>query len=331
MTDTRSSPSSATSTCFVGIDVAKDALDLFRWDTGELSRIDNTPAGIKKLVASLLAARPACIVLEATGGLEEPLLAALLDVSLPVARVNPGRVRHLAIALGILAKTDAIDARVLAEFARVAQPRLSEKRSQRQAELDALVTCRRQLVGTQIDQRNRLGSSTSKHARAALNAVLATLEKQIQKLDQQIAALIDSDDDLKDLQNRLTSVPGVGKVLSTTLMAQLWELGSTDRRQVSALVGVAPFNHDSGKFKGKRAIRGGRRDLRNVLYMAANVAILHNPLIKAFARKLKAAGKPPKVVIVACMRKLLSLLNAMVREKLSWTELTVVKNSAVCS
>jgi transposase len=325
------SPASSSGSCFVGIDVAKDALDLFRSDTGELYRVDHTPAGIKKLVTSLGAARPASIVLEATGGLEEPLLAALLDASLPVARVNPGRVRHLAIALGILAKTDAIDARVLAEFARVAQPRLSEKRSQRQAELDALVTCRRQLVATQVDQKNRLASAASKHARAALNAVLATLQKQIRKLDQQIAELIDSDDDLKDLQNRLTSVPGVGKVFSTTLMAQLSELGSSDRRQVSALVGVAPFNHDSGKYRGKRAIRGGRRDLRNVLYMAANVAILHNPLIKSFAAKLKAAGKPPKVVIVACMRKLLTLLNAMVREKLSWNQLTVVKNSAVCS
>jgi len=316
---------------FVGIDVAKAALDLFRSDTGEWVHEPNTPAGIKKLVASLASPAPACIVLEATGGLEEPLLLALLDAQLPVARVNPGRVRHLAIALGILAKTDAIDARVLAEFARVAQPRLSVKRSQTQAELDALVTCRRQLVAAQTDQTNRLAATVNKTARKALMAVKITLDKQIKKLDKQIADHIDSDDDLKDLNDRLTSVPGVGKVLASTLLAQLSELGTIDRRQIAALAGVAPYNQESGKFKGKRAIRGGRSDLRHVLYMATQAAILFNPLIRAFAQRLKAAGKPAKVVIVACMRKLLNFLNAMVRLKLNWNELAVVKKAAVCA
>jgi len=316
---------------FVGIDVAKGALDLFRSDTGEWVHEPNTPAGVKKLVTSLASPTPACIVLEATGGLEEPLLLALLDAQLPVARVNPGRVRHLAIALGILAKTDAIDARVLAEFARVAQPRLSVKRSQTQAELDALVTCRRQLVAAQTDQTNRLAATVNKTARKALMAVKITLDKQIKKLDKQIADHIDSDDDLKDLNDRLTSVPGVGKVLASTLLAQLSELGTIDRRQIAALAGVAPYNQESGKFKGKRAIRGGRSDLRHVLYMATQAAILFNPLIRAFAQRLKAAGKPAKVVIVACMRKLLNFLNAMVRLKLNWNELAVVKKAAVCA
>ncbi len=320
-------PSSTTPAVFVGIDVAKDALDLARSDTGELLHVDNTPAGIRKLVQSLAAAHPTCIVLEATGGLEEPLLQALLDVGLPVARVNPGKVRHLAKALGILAKTDALDALVLMEFARLAEPRLAVKRSEKQAELDALVTCRKQLVTAKVDQTNRLQTTTAKSARKALNAVLHVLDKQIKSLDQQIAALIDSDDDMKHLHTRLRSVPGVGPVLTATLIAQLHELGQTDRRQLAALVGVAPFNRDSGKHLGKRAIRGGRTTLRNVLYMATQIAIMHNPIIQAFASRLKKAGKLPKVVIVACMRKLLSLLNAMIRDNLDWNELAVVKNT----
>lgn len=310
---------------FVGIDVAKDALDMARSDTGELLHVRNDKAGIGKIVAALVKAQPAGIVLEATGGLEEPLLEALLEAVLPVARVNPGKVRHLAKGLGILAKTDAIDAAVLVEFARVAAPRLAVKRSEQQAELDALVTCRRQLVGAKTDQTNRLGATASKPARKALMAVLYVLEKQIKNLDQQIADIIDSDDDMKQIHQRIQKVPGVGPVLSSTLIAQLRELGQTDRQEISALVGVAPFNHDSGKYRGKRAIRGGRTDLRNTLYMGTQSAIRYNPIIRLFAQRLQTAGKAPKVVIVACMRKLLTLLNAMIRDNLSWDQLNVVK------
>jgi len=316
---------------FVGIDVAKKVLDLARSDSGELLHVENTPAGIRQIVAALASPKPACIVLEATGGLEQPLLEALLEAELPVARVNPGHVRHLAKGLGILAKTDAIDARVLVEFARLALPRLAVKRSEKQAELDALVTCRKQLVAAKVDQDNRLESTASKPARKALNAVLRVLEKQIKTLDKQIAAIIDSDDDLRDLDRRLKSVPGVGPVLASTLISQLAELGQTSRQKLASLVGVAPFNHDSGKHRGKRAIRGGRDAVRNVLYMSANIAILHNPVLKAFANRLKATGKPPKIVIVACMNKLLSLINAMVRDKLSWDQLTVVKKLALAT
>lgn len=329
---TSSSPSSSSAPhLFVGIDVAKDALDLARSDTGELLHVANDPAGIRKIVATLAQAHPTCIVLEATGGLEEPLLEALLDAALPVARVNPGKVRHLAKGLGILAKTDAIDAAVLVEFARVAEPRLAVKRSEKQAELDALVTCRKQLVTARVDQSNRLGATTSKPAQKALRAVLHVLDKQIQSLDKQIAAIIDSDDDMKHLNQRIREVPGVGPILASTLIAQLRELGQTDHREISALVGVAPFNHDSGKHKGKRAIRGGRKALRNVLYMATNAAMLYNPIIKEFAQRLRKAGKFPKVVAVACMRKLLNLLNAMIRDNLPWHQLNVVKNSLVHS
>lgn len=310
---------------FVGIDVAKYALDLARSDTGELLHLPNDKAGIGKIVAALTKAQPICIVLEATGGLEEPLLEALLDANLPVARVNPGKVRHLAKGLGILAKTDAIDAAVLVEFARLAAPRLAVKRSENQAQLDALVTCRRQLVSVQTDQTNRLKATTSKPAQKALRAVLHVIEKQILSLNQQIAQIIDSDDDMKHIHQRIEKVPGVGAVLSSTLIAQLRELGHSDRQEISALVGVAPFNHDSGKHRGKRAIRGGRTDLRNVLYMGAQSAIRHNPVIRPFAERLQKAGKAPKVIVVACMRKLLTLLNAMIRDNLAWDQLNVVK------
>jgi transposase len=318
-------PDPAASKVFVGIDVAKESLDMARSDTGEIITCNNTPAGIRALVAALQAARPTRIVLEATGGLEQPLLDALLEAALPVARVNPGRVRHLARGLGILAKTDAIDARVLVEFARLAEPRLAAKRSAKQTELDALVTCRRQLVAAKTDQSNQLDTTASAFARKALRTVLTTLDKQITRLDRQIAEIIDSDDDMKHRDQLLRSAPGVGAVLSSTVLAQLPEAGQADRQEIAALTGVAPFNHDSGKHKGQRAIRGGRSDLRSVLYMAANIAIMHNPLIRDFAQRLKNSGKLPKVIIVACMRKLLTLLNAMLRDNLTWNELTVVK------
>jgi transposase len=310
---------------FVGIDVSKEPLDAARSDTGQVEQFPHTTAGIKRLVAWIppTATR---IVLEATGGLEQGALEALLDAHLPVARVNPGKVRHLAMALGILAKTDAIDAAVLMKFAQLAEPRLAQKRSQKQAELDALVTCRRQLVAAKTDQTNQLQTTTSPFAKKALRTVLASLEKQISRLDKQIAALIDSDDDMKHRDGILQSAPGVGPVLASAILAQLPEAGQADRQEVAALVGVAPFNHDSGKYKGKRAIRGGRADLRSVLFMGTQAAIQHNPVIRAMAQRLEKLGKLPKVIIVACMRKLLTLLNAMLRDGLVWDQLEAVKN-----
>jgi len=313
---------------FVGIDVAKETLDVARSDTGEVRQFHNTPAGIRSLVASLLPARPARIVLEATGGLEEPVLDALLDAQLPVARVNPGKVRHLARGLGIQAKTDAIDAAILVEFARLAEPRLAQKRSEKQAELDALVTCRRQLVSAKTDQGNQLASTTSPFAKKALRTVLASLDKQIKRLDKQIASIVDSDDDMKHKDRILQSAPGVGPVLSSAIISQLPEAGQTDRHEVAALTGVAPFNHDSGKHKGKRAIRGGRADLRSILYMCTQVAMMHNPILRAMAERLEKLNKLPKVAIVACMRKFLTLLNAMLRDNLTWDQLDVVKKLA---
>lgn len=313
----------------VGIDMAKDKFDYARSDTGAVRTAANDPAGIQAAVAELTAGKPAMIVIESTGGLERPLLDALLEAGLPVALVHPGRVRHFAKALGLLAKTDHIDARVLVRFGQLASPRLAERRSKNLVDLQATVVCRRQLAVTRAQQQNRLETTTCKIASRALKKVIAVLDKQIRNLDKQIRELIDADDDFKHLDGLLQTVPGVGPVLSATLAAELRELGDTDRREVAALIGLAPFNHDSGRHTGKRSIRGGRTAVRCVLYMAAMAAIRFNPLIRAFSDRLKAAGKVTKVRIVACMRKLLTLLNAMARDGLTWNELDVVKKFVV--
>ena len=312
---------------FIGIDVAKAKLDLARSDDPRILTVENNLDGIRQILETLGDLKPDIIVVEATGGLERPLLDALLDADLPAALVNPGRVRHLAMGLGILAKTDAIDARVLVEFARHAAPRLSEKRSKNKVDLDALITCRRQLLHVRTEQTNRRGATSSKPALKAIDAVLLTVDKQIRKLDGQIKDLIEGDDDLYRQDKMLRAVPGVGAVLSTTLLAELEELGQVDRRQISALVGVAPFNRDSGNTTGKRSIRGGRTTVRCTLYMATLAAMRFNPVIAAFARRLTGSGKKGKVLIVACMRKLLCLLNAMLRDNVEWHELDVVRRA----
>jgi transposase len=316
------SPSEAV---YAGIDVAKNKLDLARSNTPQILTLANDAEGIKQICRELLAAQPAVIVVEATGGLERALLSALIDAGLPAALVNPGRVRHFAQAMGILAKTDAIDAQVLVEFAKQTSPRLSEKRDKTRVELDALVGCRRQLLHVRTEQTNRRGTTTSTTALRAIDAVLKTVDAQIQRLDQQIARLVEGDDDLYRQDKILRQVPGVGPVLSTTMLAELPELGKLDRRPLSTLVGVAPLNNDSGKHRGKRFIRGGRTNVRCALYMATLAAIRFNDVIKNFAHRLRLNGKTGKVLIVACMRKLLCLLNAMVRDNLNWEQLHVVK------
>ena len=314
---------------FVGIDVAKEKLDLARSDAEPIMTTANDAAAIGRLVRQLRAAGAALavIVVEATGGLERPLLDALLEAGLPVALVNPGQVRHFAKGIGKLAKTDAIDAKVLVEFARLAAPRLAQKRSKNRAELEALVTCRRQLTLVRTEQSNRRGTTASPAARRSIDKVLKTIDKEIDALDAQIRKLIESDDDFDHLDRLLQSVPGVGPVLSSTLLAELMELGAIGRRQVGALVGVAPFNCDSGRFKGQRRIRGGRASVRSVLYMATIAAIRFNPVIRRFAERLQRRAKLEKVVIVACMRKLVSILNAMISEGITWDQLNLVRNA----
>lgn len=323
MTDATSSSSQV----FVGIDVAKHKLDMARSDGDGVVTFNNDAADIARIVLALRGAGVKLIVVEATGGLEHALIGALLDAELPVALANPSRVRNFARGIGILAKTDAIDARVLVEFARRGSPRLLEKRSQIRVELEALVTCRRQLVHVRTEQTNRRGTTISKTALRSIDAVLKTVNRQILELDRQIARLIESDDDLDRGAKILASAPGVGAVLASTLLAELAELGTVGRRTVCALVGVAPFADDSGKTRGKRFIRGGRATVRSVLYMATVAAMRFNPVIKTFVQRLKQRGKLNKVIIVAAMRKLLSILNVMLRDGLRWDQLNLVKNA----
>jgi transposase len=312
---------------FVGIDVAGDKLDLARSDSDKVLTFTNDPDGHRKIIDSFKDRKPTIIVVEATGGIERPFVDACLEAGLPIAVVQPGNVRHFAKALGIQGKTDPLDARVIMTFAEKVSPRLSQKRSANRAELEALVTCRRQLLHVQTEQTNRRKRTTSKAALKAIDEVLDVLAKQIVSLDEQIRQLIESDDDFNSTDQLLRSVPGIGPVASSTLIGEMSELGSLDRRTTAALIGVAPYNHDSGRFGGQRSIRGGRATVRTTLYMATLSAVRHNPVIKTFADRLKAAGKKNKVVIVAAMRKLSVLLNAMVRDDLRWEQLAVVRSA----
>lgn len=258
------------------------------------------------------------IVVEATGGLERPLVAELLEAGVTTAVVNPRQVRDFAKAQGRLAKTDRIDAETLALFAERVQPRPSQKTPERQSQLDALVTRRRQLVALRAVERTRQRQTVERTAKRSIDKTVKFLDGQIAALDKAISRLIDADEDWRAKRNLIQSVPGVGPTTSATLMAELPELGRLNRRQIATLAGVAPLNHDSGKLRGRRAIRGGRGDVRTALYMAAFSARRFNPKIRAFADRLERAGKPFKVVLTACMRKLLTILNAMVRQGAPW-------------
>ena len=319
---------------FFGLDVAKAKLDLGRTDARAVVTFDNTPAGHAALVAHLRAAVPAgrlgTVVLEATGGHEQAALDALLDAGLPVARVNPGRVRAMAGALAKHAKTDArggeacpADARLLAEFGRLAGPRLAERQAAARTDLHALVTCRRQLLHVRTEQSNRRGMTTSKHALKSCDAVLRTLDREVKRLDDRIRRLVDADQDMKDADRLLQSVPGVGPQLSATLLAELQELGTTCRRKIASLAGVAPFDDASGDRTGAKHIRGGRTSVRNTLYMAAVSAARCNPVLRPFYQRLRAKGYKAKYALTAVMRRLLGLLNAMLRDGLSWDQLAV--------
>jgi transposase len=324
-------PQPQSAAVFVGIDVSKDTLDVAVGEGpggGGVAQFPNDDAGRAAVVALLRPLAPAMAVVESTGGLERPLVEALLEADLPVALVHPGRVRKFADALGVSAKTDRIDARLLARFGRQAAPRLADRRRRAEVELRALVACRRQLVQSRAQHANRLAATPDvRAARRALEKVAAALDKQVAALDKRIRDLLDADDDFKHLDGLLQSAPGVGPTLSATIAAELPELGTADGNKVSALVGVAPFNRDSGRAAGARSIRGGRASVRHCLYMATVAAIrCGNPVIKPFADRLAKAGKASKVAIVACMRKLLTLLNAMARDGLTWDQLDVVKN-----
>jgi transposase len=300
----------------VGIDVSKDTLDV-ALSTGERFSSANDENGILALVERLKGLQPERIVLEATGGYEQALVAELAVNKLPVTVVNPRQVRDFAKALGRLAKTDAMDAEVLMRFAQAVKPEPRELPDEQTRELEALVVRRRQLLGIVLAERQRLAKAPAV-VRRDIRAHIAWLIKRLKDTDRQLAAALRSSPLWREREQLLKPVKGVGRVTLSTLCASLPELGRLNRRQIAALVGVAPFNCDSGKLKGKRHCWGGRADVRAVLYMAALSAKRFNPVIRVFYERLIAAGKPAKVALTACMRKLLSILNAIVRDRTEW-------------
>jgi transposase len=302
---------------FVGIDVAQARLEVAVWPTGEGWEVSQDTGGTATLVERLQALQPQLVVLEATGGWEVPVVAALAAAGLPVAVVNPRQVRDFARATGKLAKTDRLDARVLAQFAQAIRPSPRPLPDAQAQELGALLARRRQMVEMLTMERNRLRTALAR-VRPRLQAHITWLEQELQQVDQDLHHLLRASPLWREKDDLLRGVPGIGRVLSLTLLAELPELGTLDRRQIAALVGVAPFHRDSGTLRGKRSIWGGRAPVRAALYMATLVATRHNPVLRAFYQRLLRAGKPKKVAVVACMRKLLIILNAMLRHRTPW-------------
>jgi transposase len=303
---------------FIGIDVSKQQLEVAAHESDYQFRCPNKMSAWGALIAELIGLRPALVVLEATGGLERSVVSALQAVGLPVVVVNPRQVRDFAKALGQLAKTDRLDARVLAHFAAAIKPPLRSLKSKDAQELDALTGRRGQLIEILTDEKNRRASAATDSVRDQIKEHIDWLEKRIAELDQQLKALLQSSACWQAKDQILQSVPGIGPVVSFSMIADLPELGTLNRQQISKLVGVAPLNRDSGQQRGTRHIYGGRARLRSVLYMAAITAARHNAVIKEFYQRLRANQKPFKVAITACMRKLLSIVNVMVRDSTCW-------------
>ena len=302
---------------YVGVDVSKDNLDVAIHSRSGTRRFANTDAGIKDVVGYVRGIGPVLVVMEATGGYEISLAAALSEAGVPTAVVNPKHARDYAKSTGKLAKTDAIDSRMLADFAAAVHP---EPRMLADTEAQALkdiLARRSQLSEMLTAEKNRLH-----HARGLLcdhiKAHIAWLQVELHEMDSQLRRLIKASPIWREKEDLLKSVPGIGPVLSSMLVANLPELGTLDRRQIAALVGVAPFNRDSGRMRGKRACWGGRANVRAVLYMGTLVASRHNPIIGAHYQRLVAAGKEKKVALTACMRKLLTIVNAMIRHNTPW-------------
>lgn len=306
---------------FVGIDVAKAELVVAIHPTQERWTVANDERGVGTLVERLRTAPPTLIVLEATGGYELLVVGALVAAALPVVVANPRQVRDFARSTGQLAKTDRLDADILATFADRVRPAVRPLPDAEAQELDALLTRRRQLLEMLGAERNRLGQVFGKGKRPvkkSLTAHIAYLERELKSTDHELGDLVRASPAWREQDELFRSVPGVGPVLSRTLLADLPELGRLSRREIAKLVGVAPLSRDSGTLRGRRFIQGGRASVRAVLYMGALVATRRNPIIGAFYRRLVAAGKPKKLALVACMRKLLTILNTMARTRERW-------------
>jgi transposase len=300
------------------VDVASDKLDLGCHGTAKVVTVDNSAAGIGKLVATVRGAGAALIVVEATGGYETELVTALAEAGLPVVLTNPRQLRAFATAVGELAKTDAIDARIIARFAHDVRPELRPIAGENQRFFADVAARRRQLIELRTTELKRRQQTKRGELIASIDTVLAILNQQIAMVEKQLAELIASDDGWRERDQILQSVSGVAAATSHTLIADLPELGQLDRKQIAKLVGVAPLNRDSGKLRGRRSIFGGRSSVRAALYMATFTAIRWNPQIRTFYARLRQAGKCYRVALTACMRKLLTVLNALVRDNTPW-------------
>lgn len=302
----------------VGVDVSKETLDV-AWSDERHERVENSRAAISKLVARMREAGVTLVVFEATGGYERELHCECARAEIPAAMVNPRQVRDFAKALNQLAKTDRIDARVLCEFARAVKPRATEPASEARRALQELSRRRGQLLDMLQSEKNRLEHALTKPVEKNVKAHINWLEKQVKVVDTDIDDHLKDTDEWKSELELLNTVPGVGRITIATLLSQLPELGTLSRKRIAALVGLAPFNNDSGQMRGLRSIRGGRPEVRTALYMATLAGITHNPTLKTYFEALKARGKPGKLAMVACMRRLLTWLNAMLANNTPWT------------
>lgn len=302
---------------YVGIDVGKDWLDFARSDMGINVRFSNDTKGIKELIQNIEVIKPKLIAVEASGGYETEFVDTLMLRVHPVAVVNPTRVRALAKARGLLAKTDEIDASNIAVYAEMIQPPPNQPREELDLRIRALIIRREQLVVIRSAERNRLGTC-HESIKMDIREHLDWLDNQIRIIDNEIEQMVKSSESWAQQTHLLQSIPGVGFITAVTLTANMPELGELNRQKIAALAGLAPYNRDSGRKQGKRRIFGGRQSVRRVLYMAALSAIKHNPTIKPFYERLIGKGKPFKVAITACMRKMISIMNVMVKNQTTW-------------
>ena len=300
---------------YVGIDVAKAGMDVAIRPTDDIWEVSNDEAGIRQMVSRLKPLEPAIVLLEASGGLELPLVAALAVEAMPVVVVNPRQVRDFARATGKLAKTDTLDAAVLAHFDEAVRPPVRPLRDAESQLLNSLVARRHQLMTMLVSEKNRLSTAATVAVRPSIEAHIEWLVRELDDLDTDLRQTIRRSPVWREKDDLLRTVPGVGEQVSLTILAHLPELGTLDSRQVAALVGVAPFNRDSGTMRGKRTVWGGRARVRASLYLGALTASRYNPVIRDFYQRLLAAGKPKKVALTACMRKLLVILNSILKHR----------------